>query len=510
MALASLCSGLKSPIPKSFARCLIYKGVQMKSLWITTLISGALIFTGCGENEDKNTSTRDGSSQQQEQNQQNIEQQEANERMGDVTKKDRGVMLWKYKFDKKSLVHSQVPAIDEKGNIYFSFNSDKDFDKNDGKFTVTSLDKNGKERWVKTFKNTEGNPKIMYKNSQIFFTAEGSTSQIELSKRELKIYSLNASNGDVKWSINEHNRSIGYMSGAISNGKLYAYMADSDMFNRSSMIVSYDLTTGAKKDTYQISTSEDTRRTYAMSIFSNHIYLLTKGSKDCIRRVDDIDDTLTKSWETCDDSFIDMNNSEEFITNFEGSNFVIDSQENIYLSSSNINKYSVIYSIDKYGEFRWRKEMESTRIRFGKGLTIDKNDNIYSSVPGDRTELGYLFSLSSQGDENWRLDNSYFDSGEAFKMDYQNSPTIGSNGNIYSKVEYGLNSVKSSGALDWKYNSDNSELLVSSYSTINTDGNIIAIGLGGGEIACYKGDGTTLEPNGWSKLYGNAGNTSSR
>jgi len=40
------------------------------------------------------------------------------------------------------------------------------------------------------------------------------------------------------------------------------------------------------------------------------------------------------------------------------------------------------------------------------------------------------------------------------------------------------------------------------------DGNIISIGIK--EIACYKGDATTVEPNGWSKLYGNTGNTSSR
>lgn len=486
--------------------------MKISKIAISLLVS-TLIFTGCGEDEDKDTSTRDGSSQQQEQNQQNIEQQEANERMGDVTKKDRGGMLWKYEFDKKSLVHSQVPAIDEKGNIYFSFNSStKSFEKKNGKFTVVSLDKNGKERWVKTFKNIEGNPKIMYKNNQIFFLLKKGWNNSQTS-----IYSLNTSNGDVKWSVNEKNMYVTNYT-AISNGKLYVHLSDLDR----NLIVSYDLTTGSKKDTYQIDTSENQKAVYSMSMFNNHLYFLTLegSSRDCITRVDDIDDTMTKSWETCDNSFRTQETKNDY-ENLYGAfmaMLAIDSKENIYFQGvtrvSEENQYVTNYSIDKNGEFRWRNRMDVYNILFPRGITIDKNDNIYSSVAGsgllsDSLKLGFLYSLSSQGDENWRLKESYFDSGKILRMDYQYSPTLGSNGNIYSKVDYGLNAVKSNGTLDWKHRVDSGEQIVSSFSTINTDGNIIAIGLGG-KIACYKGDSTTLESNGWSKLYGNAGNTSSR
>ena len=460
---------------------------------VISLLVSSIIFTGCGKDEEKDTSTRDDSSQQ---NEQNIEEQEANERMGDVTKQNRGKMLWSYKFSEESYNFSQVPAIDEKGNIYFAFNSRKDKNKKErALFVVTSLDKNGKKRWSKRFENSSGNLKVVYQNHKIFVVVTDKIMTGNISEPKITIYAFNSSDGEVKWSTNEKNSfHQSLLSPAISNNKLYIGIGQE--------LLSFDLENGQKKDSYEI----DGNLLYSMAIFDKHIYFF---KDDCLVRLDDVENKITKNWEICKDSFTEKDNYEKFFTNREGAGLAIDSQENIYFNSSKINKYSAVYSLDKYGEFRWRKEMDSTRVRFGEGLTIDKNDNIYSTVPGDRTKRGYLYSLSSEGDENWRLDNSYFDDTKILEMGYQSSPTIGSNGNIYNKVEYGLNSVKSNGTLDWKHQSDNGELVVSSYSTINTDGNIIAIGLGRG-VACYKGDGTTLESNGWSKLYGNTGNTSSR
>jgi len=453
------------------------------------LLVSSVIFTGCGSDDEKDTSTKEGSSQQ---NQQNIEEQEANERMGDVTKKNRGVMLWNYKLD-HPLNSSDIPAIDEQGNIYFSVYSIQHVNKKDEEqFTVTSLDKNGKKRWSKTFEHKGGSVHIMYSNNQIFFT----TGLIGL-----QVYALNASTGEVNWSREEEQGMLG--SYAIANNTLYMGMKK---ISQSSFLVSYDLENGQEKDRYQL--KNDNELLYSMSLFNNHIYLL---KDDCLLRVDDVDDKMTKSWEICSDSFMDKDSKD----NHESSRMkgiakiAIDSQENIYFQGNVRTKekeYVTNYSIDKYGEFRWRKKMYTSHIPILTGLTIDKDDNLYSSVTGNRMELGYLYSLSSDGDERWRLDNAYFDETKILEMGYQNSPTIASNGNIYNK--YGLNSVKKSGTLDWKHQNDTGELTVSDYSTINTDGNIISIGIK--EIACYKGDATTVEPNGWSKLYGNAGNTSSR
>jgi len=472
--------------------------MKFSKIAISLLVS-AVIFTGCGEDEEKDTSNKEGSSQQNEQNEQNIEEQESNERMGDVTKKNRGVMLWNYKLD-QAYDQSKVPAIDEQGNIYFAIYSLRDADnKERALFTVTSLDKDGKKRWSKGFENSSGNLKVVYKNHKIFVVVTDNIMTGNSSEPKITVYALNSSDGEVKWSSSEkHTFLVSMLSPAIANNKLYVGIRKK--------LLSYDLENGQVKDRYQL--TNDNEISYSMSIFKNHIYLL---KDDCLVRVDDIDDKMTKSWEICSDSFMDKDSKDNFESMKVVAKLAIDSQENIYFQGNvrtQEKEYVTNYSINKHGEFRWRKKMYTSYIPMLTGLTIDKNNNIYSSVTGKRREVGYLYSLSSDGDERWRLDNSYFDNTKILEMDYQNSPTIASNGNIYNKVNYGLSSVKNSGNLDWKHTSDNSEMIVSHYSTINTDGNIIAIGIG--EIGCYKGDGTTLESNGWSKLYGNAGNTSSR
>jgi len=201
------------------------------------LLVSSVIFTGCGSDDEKDTSTKEGSSQQ---NQQNIEEQEANERMGDVTKKNRGVMLWNYKLD-HPLNSSDIPAIDEQGNIYFSVYSIQHVNKKDEEqFTVTSLDKNGKKRWSKTFEHKVGSVHIMYSNNQIFFT----TGLIGL-----QVYALNASTGEVNWSREEEQGMLG--SYAIANNTLYMGMKKiNEDLSQSSFLVSYNLENGQEKDRY--------------------------------------------------------------------------------------------------------------------------------------------------------------------------------------------------------------------------------------------------------------------
>ena len=265
-------------------------------------------------------------------------------------------------------------------------------------------------------------------------------------------------------------------------------------------IVSYNTTTGEEKGIYNLEKNKNSTATpslTAMSVFNNHIYFLVPDTEK-IYKIKDLGESLVKDWS------LELNSNGEYYAHAIGINtLALDSKENIYVVTAESGKHNSIYSISKDGQLNWKNEFESARVRLPSPITINKNDIIYSTTPS------HLYSVSTTGRTRWSLVNAEH-SRITLEQDFQRSPTIGENGKTYHKATYGLATANSDGSLDWEYIVENDQhaSVNAEYSTLNINGNLIAMGLKG--ISCYKVDNTKLDSAGWSKLYGNAGNTSSR
>jgi len=420
----------------------------------------------------------------------------------------KGAELWKYEFN--DLVDTLVPALDEQGNIYFAENTNPFSDiASEKNFIVTSLTKDGKKRWSKTFTKSVGYSKIMYKNNQIYFIAKNAISIEDKftgnTPSVLDIYTLNSSDGSTKWHKREQDQTFYdlYQGNiAVTDDRLYVYMIDTDIFGSKSQLVSYSTVDGTTKAKFEIGDAGEIGNSRiilsGMSVFNNHIYFLTPVN-DKVHRVDDLSNSLVAQWS------IELNTQGEYYSFVLGvSALAIDSKENVYIVTAEQQKHNSIYSISKDGQLNWKNEFVSTKTRLPSPVTIDKNDVIYSSTNSA------LYSVSSStGATLWSLENATY-SRIGLEQDFQLAPTIGENGKTYHKSTYGLATANKNGSLDWEFILDNNQhaAVNSEYSTLNINGNLIAIGLKA--ISCYQVDNTKLDSAGWSKLYGNAGNTSSR
>ncbi len=417
-------------------------------------------------------------------------------------------VLWKYKLKNKTNNFKNVPAIDENGNLYFATNEKEDFAEK-GKFTIVSIDKNGKFRWEKVIENTRGYEKIAYKNNKVFFLI-GSYSPLESGELEklpsATTYALNSDNGAELWKSEEKDWIFTWPRFAVGNNRIYVYINENDLLESESKIISYDINNGNNKGEHVI--NSETGRTgsillRAMTVVNNNIFvLLTKGSALVeIIQVTDSGETLTNGW------------------NFESAGFYsgelqsvpyiydlpIDDNGNIYFNlyqQKDSDMKAAIVSVSQNGQFNWIHEIPTTSLSLTDAVTIDNNGNLYVSV------LHKLYSVSSSGDALWDIDETFFDNTQILNADYQKHPTIAENGNTYHHDSYGLVSVKNDGKINWKYQNKNEDIQLADYSAIMPSGNIIVMGTK--EIICFKGDDTKPATKNWPKIYGNNGNTNSK
>lgn len=178
-----------------------------------------------------------------------------------------------------------------------------------------------------------------------------------------------------------------------------------------------------------------------------------------------------------------------------------------------------------------------------KDFAIDDNNNLVFGM--ENSSLQYVFSVSNQGNENWRTATSLSDiisnvtvdgNGDCYvsydkcekigqggivwtsdvKADWQYSglvskgPVISTDGNIrYENFSKILASCDPSGDYLWEQ-FWGCELCNDEFHnmTINHNGDVIIIGKA--NVYCFEGNGSALSENGWPKRYGNYGNTSSK
>ena len=416
--------------------------------------------------------------------------------------------LWKYKLKNQTNNFQNIPAIDENGNLYFATNENEDFAKK-GKFTIISIDKNGKLRWEKVIENTRGYEKITYKDNKVFFLI-GNYSPLETTELEklpsATTYALNSDNGNEIWKTEEREWIFTWPKFAVGNNRVYVYINENDLLEAESKIIAYDINTGANKG--EIVINSETGRTGSlllrtMTVSENNIFILTtKGQGNvAITKIIDSGDILSNGWHFESAGFY----SGEYQSVPYINDLPIDDNGNIYFNlykqKNNDNQIAIV-SVSKTGQFNWIHEISTPQLSLTNGITIDKDGVLYINV------LNKLYAVSVSGNSLWNVDETYYDDYEILNAGYQNHPTIAENGNTYHHNDYGLVSVKNDGSINWKYQNENEDIQGADYSTIMPNGSIIVMGTK--EIICFKGDNTKLATTNWPKIYGNNGNTSSK
>ncbi len=370
--------------------------------------------------------------------------------------------LWKYEAPIKGLADI-IPAIDENGNIYIAGQAEGAAG---GVCSVVSVDKDGKERWTKTFEDADPT-NVIYADGKVFFGLSN----------PVKVYALDASSGSTLWS---KDLSADYDFDrqpvmAFANQKLY--MCSGQFVT--GILIAYNPTDGAElwiKNLYD---------TWGMSIavHNEHIYLNTSAGS--LLRYDDNGSSCDSTWEFKAES---TNRSV-----LEGNVCVVENG-NVYFRDE-----AHIYIVDgASGTAITDIMLDGSFDNSSSSITVDGDGNCYLGN-------GNLNKFSASGSKVWETDIT---SG-IINPNYMQAPTIGENGKFYNGELFSLSCVKSDGTLDWMLGTEQG---VGNLHTvaINIDGNILSYATEKGVLYCYKGDGSKLATQGWAKRFGTMGNTCSK
>ncbi len=377
-------------------------------------------------------------------------------------------VLWSYDTGNGGMADI-TPAIDENDNIYFSIV------KEDYSAVLTfALNKDGEELWKNETDGTTTD-KVTYADGKIFVVTEN----------PVTILCLQASNGNVLWSNNltenydfEWNPKI-----AINNNKIYLF---SGQFLYG-FLMAYDF----KGNEIWMKQGPELVGSLNLSVKGNALYF---HDGNTLYRYDDNGSSCDSTWAY---TFINPKNSNNERGLVELYSIPIDDDGNIYIRQESI------WIISPEGQLIKEIPLDASFDNSYSNITLTSNNDI---LIGN----GNLINLSSNGDKNWETS---INDGMIINPSFNTAPTISSDGNYYDAQLFGLYSVKSSGALNWKENAETGA--GTEYGNLHPpvlthEGNIISVSSEQSVVRCFKGDGKGLATGGWPKVYGDYANTSSK
>jgi len=377
-------------------------------------------------------------------------------------------VLWSYDTGNGGMADI-TPAIDENDNIYFSMV------KEDGSAILTiALNKDGEEMWTN---ETSGNvtDKVTYADGKIFIATENPVS----------IVCLEASSGNVLWS---NNLTLNYdfewiPQVAVNNNKVY--LSTGQFFYGYLMAYDFDGNELWIKQGPTMGTS------YSLSVDGNALYF---HDGENLFRYDDNGSTCDSVWAYTYSSYKQSSANRSLLKGFT---IPIDDNGNIYVREESI------WIISPEGQLVREIILDESFYNSYSDLTITSDNSI---LMGNID----LVKFSSDGTIDWVSD---INDGLMINPSFTYAPIISSNGNYYDGQLFGLYSVKSSGALNWKENAETGA--GTEYGNLHSpvlthNGNIISVSSEQSVVRCFKGDGNGLASNGWPKIYGNYANTSSK
>ncbi len=372
--------------------------------------------------------------------------------------------LWSYDIGTGGMA-DVFPAIDNNDNMYFSMVSE-----NYTEVIAVGLDSDGKELWKKVFTGTVTG-KVIYAGGKVFVSTGYPTA----------IYCLNPSNGNTEWSKNLTNE-YDFQDNprmAYANDKIYA-LSTQFIYG---FIATYDME-GTEIVVQQVSPG------FNLSMYNNAIIF---HDMDTVYSYEDNGSSFTLNWKW---GFPAVKSSTSLLTLYD---IPVGDDGSIYIRDE-----AAIYIITQSGQLAKTINLDAT---FYQGY----NSNLTITNGGDMIlAKGDLVKISNDGTTEWVSD---INDGLIINPTFNTAPVISADGNLYDAQLFGLYSVKSNGALNWKVNSETGA--GTEYGNLHPPvlthaGNIISVSSEQSVVRCFKGDGQGLATNGWPKPFGDYGNTSSK
>jgi hypothetical protein len=392
----------------------------------------------------------------------------------DNTNIDR--LKWSYDFETVMAfsLQNNVPAVDEKGNIYFAADVQAGGQ-------IAKLSPDGNELWSI---NEADFPlsQVIYFNEKIFY------------QNDNQLVCRDANDGSELWSTQVV---FGFNTFALTPEKIYtSNFVDGGMFGCNNSLVAFDHA-GNKVWETKIKYSPNDTIAYpnAISVNGNNIYLgifvEVDNSEFAILNYVDEGNSVTKNWSWLAPDDYSVGGGSPWIRDF-----AIDDNSNLLFGMENRGT-QFVFSLSDSGTENWRTASSMPKII--SSVSVDSLGNCYTAYSSVEKINANSIVWSSEDKVDWQY--------EGFTS---KAPIIGKEGNLtYENVSRIAASVSPEGANLWEQfygcNLCNDEF---HNVTINRNGDIIVIGKA--NIYCFDGNGQGLSNTGWPKKYGNYGNTSSR
>jgi len=329
--------------------------------------------------------------------------------------------------------------------------------------------------------------RIVYSNNLLYYV-----------KNSTSIACSRASDGTEVW-VTDH--AINGNRFAVTDTRIYTTDFRDNGFLGVNYIKAFDLD-GIEKWEKEIrySDTDTINFPYAISVNGSDIYVgvleETNNSSFAILKYKDNGDEAIKLW-----SWLAP---EDFTTegvNGRFNDIAIDDSGNILFAMSK-DGTQFIFSVSSNGTENWHTETAQEKVI--SFVTVDKQGNAYSS-----------YSTTEKSGSAGKIWNTNLKSDWEFEGFSSKGPALSNNGNSYSIDDSKLlTAIDNTGKVLWEQHYEpgtNSGLSVDEQFqniTINRNGDIIIIGKF--EIKCFKGDGSGLLEGGWPKEFGNYGNTASK
>lgn len=395
-------------------------------------------------------------------------------------------IIWQYKYDQHQISSEVIPAMDEKGNIFFSIQ----IGERPKDVYVYANDKEGNALWNKEYSSSNyvNLSRVMYIDNKLIYVV---SVYDDLYYYQETIYCVNAENGSEIWQYapDFKNEKIIEAMAATSDylvvgakwGGDYPAIDELHYFNISSgaLFKSIDLGDDEVKN---------------MSIVGSDIFLgvRTSGVYYTPKLIKMNLESNNISW-----SF-NPEYEDEIKYIFENRSIAIDGNGRAFcvISKEYMTGSAIIYIINNDGTvaniIAATDKMDGTLLN----TLIDKDNNFYAATHN-------YVKYSPDGSQIWE----FYSGTDVPNSNFRTGCILADNDIVYHAEQGGILNVNGVGEIAWaKYNE--TSFTYPGYPLLTDDGNMVVVG--DLFVTCVKGDGAKIQVAPWPRIYQNNGNTASR
>lgn len=396
-------------------------------------------------------------------------------------------MVWQYKYDQHQTTSDIIPAMDERGNIFFSIQNGEDVQD----VFVFANDKDGNALWDKQYSSTNyvQVSRTMYIDNKVIYTVLVAD---ELEYYQETIYCINAVDGTQIWQYSpDFNEERNITAMALTSQYLVVAARWGDDLASTLELHYFNTASGALVKSVDLGYDQISH----ISIAGNNIYLgafFISSKSYSAPKVMKMDIESNEIYWTYNP---DYENDIAYI--FEQRNIAVDGNRKVFcmIRKANGVEPSNLYIVNDDGTLA--NTITSQEGNAGNyDILIDKDNNFYAAMPT-------FAKYSPDGGQIWE-----FQSGTTVpNSNFITGSILADNDTVYHAENGGILNVNTVGEIAWaKY--DETNFTKPGYPLLTNEDNIVVVG--DLLVSCIKGDGAKIQNAPWPRVFYNNGNTSSK